>query len=382
MSTHAFSSPSAAGQSEKCPAAPFRRDAAKRRSTFALNYIGYRNPKVKSMFTEDNAAADSGTFLHDQQEGLLKHGIPLDGIEDAFERDGIQRICDDIKAEMDVATAYGIEDRLFNDGVDSFGSADFWATLVGNLILADDVKFDGKWLHVRDLKTGRTEVQSEGNSQGLRYGCGVMEKLGWPEDIEYVKITIDAFRFPSSSWVITRQELLDYWNNTFRPAMLANNRLNPPAVAGDHCTFCDARVHCAEFLEWADQPVKQEVYDNEFQELDTEYLEDVYLRATQMKDTVDALKAELVLRSEASDFTGDSGLSKLSVKAGATKKYLKRGEEDTVKELLTGVEGAFETKLRSPSALVKLVKDDLELADKLGHLIVENQNKPSLVIKK
>ena len=118
-----------------------------------------------------------------------------------------RRIVAELRQEMEEAEEYGIEDKLFNDGVNSFGSADFWARHIYATTDENDMDVSGEYVHVRDLKTGYGEVVSEDNSQGLRYACGVMEKLGWPEGVDYIRITIDAFRFPSSSWDISREDL-------------------------------------------------------------------------------------------------------------------------------------------------------------------------------
>lgn len=385
MSDHAFSSPSAASRTENCAASALRGSMVTRRTKFIQNYLGYSNPKLAAMFEENNQAADHGTFLHDQQEQLLKHGVPLDAIEDPFERDGIQRICDDILEEQQHAIGFGVEDRLFNDGVDSFGSSDAWALIDGGellLTLDDGFEYTGKWLHNRDLKTGRVEVDAKDNSQGLRYSCGVMEKLGWPEDVHWIKITIDAFRFPSSSWIISRRKLLAYWVDTFRPAMLANNRLNPVATPGDHCHWCQAKVHCAEFIGHVSGDLPEEIFDNNFDPLDTAVLEDVYSKATQMKDIVGQLKAELILRNEAAEFTGQVGLNAYKIKAGNSVMFFKEGTGPDVEKALAKsgkLEVAQTRKLRSASAISKLIADDEQLAKDLEGYIVKSQNKPSLV---
>lgn len=377
---HAFSSPSSSKQSEACPAAPFRKKAAQRRNTFVLNYIGYRRPNVAAAFAQDNAAADSGTFLHGQMEGLLKDGIPM-SIEDPYELSCMEEICAELKAKMDVAEQYGIEDKLFNDGVASFGSADFWAIIVEASTDENDNHVETKTLHVDDLKTGYVQVDAEGNTQALRYACGVMEKLDWPEDIELIRVGILSFRFPASSWTVTRAELLDYWLNTFRPSMLANNRLNPVAVPGDHCKYCDAIPHCAEFWQHIDKGLPKETFDTDFKELDTETLERLYLTAQQAADATKSLYAELILRSEVdTDFGQEGGLSLLKVKQGNSRSFYsdEKAVEDLVKTTL-GDKAYAKPKLVGASALKKLVKDDPELVKQVEDLIVTTNNKPSLI---
>ena len=374
MAAHAFSGPSSRSRHMLCAAAALYESIVKRRNGFITNYIGYRKPALAALFDDSNPAADHGTYLHDQLEKLLVDGEAMQ-IEDAFELSCMQEIADGLKNDMEDATEYGVEDRLFNDGIDSFGTADFWAIHASTkLEMPDRGVYGGRWLQVADLKTGRGEVDAKENKQGMEYACGVMEKLDWPEDVEYIRIEILAFRFPSSSWVITRQQLLDYWVNELRPSMYATNQVNPVATAGDHCQWCRAKAYCPTFVEHTDV----DVINIDLKSFDTVELEGIYSKAVLASKAVDQLKAELILREEVKEF-GGKGLIGLKVKPGASRTIIQSKDAATVKSLVKDIDGATKTEVVGASALLKVLKEHPDVLEKVEPLIQKVQNKPSLV---
>lgn len=390
---HAYAGPSSADKSEGCPAAPLYQSIVSRYRGFLKNYICYKRPHLVQYFEKNTKAADHGTYLHSQQEAFLVDGVVMD-IEDDFERSMLERICEEIKDLMDVTEEFGIEDRLFNDGVDSFGTADFWAVFAADTKAEAMVKqsveklYEGvpidcvRLLNVRDLKTGRGEVHSEDNKQGMRYACGVMEKLGWPEDITHLKITIDAVQFPSTSWVITHEQLKDYWLNVFRPSMYANNGLAPKPVAGLHCKWCEAKVHCREFHEFMGIPVMNKVVEIGMENVDTEELEDLYLALQIGVNMIDDLKAELLARQEEYEFLGTGGLTKLREQSGAKRSYVRDAKivEAAIKELPKEVQDQMYTRsLKNPAAIRTILKgQDKSVLERVNRGIVDTTNKSSL----
>ena len=374
MAAHAFSGPSARSRHMPCAASALYESIVTRRNGFIINYIGYRNPALAALFGDTNPAAEHGTYLHDQLEKLLVDGEAMQ-IEDAFERSCMEEIAGGLKDDMGDATEYGVEDRLFNDGIDSFGTADFWALHDKKpLTLNDDSIFSGRWLQVDDLKTGRGEVAARENKQGMEYACGVMEKLGWPEEVKYIRIGILAFRFPSSQWVITRQRLLDYWVNELRPSMYATNHVNPVATAGDHCQWCKAKAYCPAFVEHTDV----DVVNIDLKSFDTEELEGIYSKALLASKAVDQIKAELILREEVKEF-GGKGLVGMKVKPGASRTIIQSKDSATVKSLVEGIEGATKTELVGASSLLKVLEDHPDVLKQVEPLVQKVQNKPSLI---
>ena len=168
-----------------------------------------------------------------------------------------------------------------------------------------------------------------------------------------------------------------YWTETFRPAMLANNRLNPPATAGDHCKWCDARPHCAEFAEHISQPMPKEVFEKTFDELDTARLEELYSIASLAKEAMDNLKAELIVRSEATEFGGEP-LTGYKVKQGNNATYV--SDAVSLEQVVADIPEAYAApKMKSPAALRALFKDQPEVLAKVNNYLIDRRNKPSLV---
>ena len=234
-----------------------------------------------------------------------------------------------------------------------------------------------EYVHVRDLKTGYGEVVSEDNSQGLRYACGVMEKLGWPEGVDFVRITIDAFRFPSSSWDISREDLWTYWTETFRPAMLANNRLNPrlrqvitvSGVTHDHTVLSSQSTSVSR--------CRKKFSKKTFDELDTARLEELYSIASLAKEAMDNIKAELIVRSEATEFGGEP-LTGYKVKQGNNATYV--SDAVSLEQVVADIPEAYAApKMKSPAALRALFKDQPEVLAKVNNYLIDRRNKPSLV---
>ena len=390
MSAHAFSSPSAGAASALCPARPLRAGMVKRRNKFVHEFRAYTDDPLRTMFEDSGPAAAHGTYLHSQLENLLVDGVAME-IDDAFERDGMERIAAQINAEREVALEFHAEERLHNYGVDSGGTVDT-IFLHDNTVfpltrdgapLEDVVPLEGvgaQWLHLPDLKTGRVEVHAEDNEQLKRYACGAMARYNWDEDITHVMLSIYAFRFPSSSWVISREDLMDYWVNDFRVSMWHNNAINPQAIAGDlQCQYCEAAGVCPESLAFAAAILPDEVIDGSFGNISTVQLEEVYAQVSTAASAMEKIKAELLLRESTADFNPDNALTGYKRKNGAKRSFYK--DEQGVAALVEKIDGAIISKPAGASALRKLLKGDehKELLETVNELIVDSQNKPSLI---
>lgn len=130
-----------------------------------------------------------------------------------------------------------IEERLdFSRWVpDGFGTGDC-------VILAD------KELHIIDFKYGLgVLVEAENNSQMQCYALGAIDTYDGIYDIETVKMTIfQPRRSNVSTAVMTKQDLLDWADNTLAPvAKLAING-EGEFKAGEHCQFCKIKAICRE----------------------------------------------------------------------------------------------------------------------------------------
>lgn len=116
---------------------------------------------------------------------------------------------------------------------DAFGTADA-------LIIGDN------HLYVVDLKYGQgVEVSAEGNAQMSCYALGALDLFDALYDIESITMTIFQPRRENiSSWTISREKLLDWAENTLRPAAELARKGEGEYASGSWCQFCKARREC------------------------------------------------------------------------------------------------------------------------------------------
>ena len=134
-----------------------------------------------------------------------------------------------------------IEQKLdFSEYVpDGFGTGDC-------LLISDNQ------LQVIDFKYGTgVEVSSEKNPQMMCYGLGALLLYDGIYDIESIKMTIFQPRKQNnSSYKISKDELLDWAQNTLKPAAALAAKGEGEFKAGDHCRFCKLKNKCRKRAEY------------------------------------------------------------------------------------------------------------------------------------
>ena len=117
---------------------------------------------------------------------------------------------------------------------ESFGTADC-------VILADGC------MEVIDFKFGKgVEVKAEGNPQMLIYALGAYDEFSIGYAIKEVCMTIVQPRIANiDEWRIPIQQLLDWGENTLRPAADAAFVGAGELAPGDHCRFCPVKATCS-----------------------------------------------------------------------------------------------------------------------------------------
>ena len=104
----------------------------------------------------------------------------------------------------------------------------------------------GETLHVIDFKYGKgVKVDAENNPQMKLYALGVLEQYGMFYNISNIKMSIVQPRIDNiSSSEISKQELLDWGNNTVIPQAQKAFMGLGEYVKGEHCRFCRAKGAC------------------------------------------------------------------------------------------------------------------------------------------
>ena len=122
----------------------------------------------------------------------------------------------------------------------------------------DAVIISDESLEICDLKYGRgVPVYAENNPQARCYGLGAINEFGVLFDFDVVRNTIIQPRLDSiTEETISREELLDWGENTLKPLAELAFKGEGEFKPGEHCQFCVARAICAARVEAAMQTFK------------------------------------------------------------------------------------------------------------------------------
>ena len=122
---------------------------------------------------------------------------------------------------------------------DGFGTGDA-------CIVADDT------LHVIDLKYGTgIIVDAQWNPQMMCYALGLLEAYDGIYEIKNVRMTIFQPRRENiSTFGLTKEQLLDWAENTLRPIAEQAWKGEGDFRAGSHCQFCGVKASCRKRAEY------------------------------------------------------------------------------------------------------------------------------------
>ena len=111
---------------------------------------------------------------------------------------------------------------------------------------SDAVLIYGDTLEVFDLKYGKgVKVEAENNAQMMCYALGAYCGPGEFYDIKNVRMTIIQPRLRhESSWAMSADDLLNWANNTLRPAARLAFNGEGEQLPGEHCRFCKVAAKC------------------------------------------------------------------------------------------------------------------------------------------
>lgn len=357
---HSFLSPSNT-IAAKCPAAAQRQHLVEERISFLKDKGSYlfnspQREKFLAAITVDEELANLGTAVHkiyeDRLEGLetIPEGMKKLGVVDPFIEDGLEHLAREVEEQMSLAAYAGTETKTKNLGVNSGGSLDAWYVIYPRL-------------SVRDLKSGRIEVLAEDNVQLLRYGCGLMDHLGWPKEITHIDLHIDGLHFSSSKWTVTHQELREWRDGELLEFMTTGNLLNPPAIPGGHCEHCSAKAHCGESQGWVKSGINQ--FPTNFLEAKTEDLEDLFILMKVAKNMHEQIRDELKQRFA----SGFAQPSKLKVLPGRS--YTKFKVEDQ-RHIIDSITLSPEITLNKP--------EEIKTPNQLMKVVGENEKLKQLIM--
>lgn len=268
--THSILSASASHRWAKCPASAYwshvkgssapafaAREGTGLHSLLETALLEGRNAEsFKYVVIADDAGTPEAVKITEEQKDVLREAL-----------DYIRAIGGNVQAEQRIF--YG-EELGVSDDV-AFGTGDV------TIVAPND--FGGVNLHIVDLKTGRTPVRAERNSQLALYAAGALRELELVEDVAEVHLHIIQPRIfgGSNVWVTTPAEIADFVAAMREPAkrvieIIDQSKLTegytPPDDAyqpdADGCTFCPAANNpCAAQMKLAHDTVMQMFDDAE-----------------------------------------------------------------------------------------------------------------------
>lgn len=140
---------------------------------------------------------------------------------------------------------------------------------------ADAIVIENGTLHIIDLKTGANLVQAEDNSQLKIYAYGAYEELSVFHEIDKIVLHIVQNNERTggdrtNSWQTTPDEIVDWVDNTVKPAAEEALSDNARCIPGEtQCRWCEAASFCEAANKHAD-----ELLDDLFEDIEEDDVKD------------------------------------------------------------------------------------------------------------
>lgn len=187
--------------------------------------------KVSQLYPSiSNAAADRGT---------VKHAIAALHLENGTESKEA-----DIKVYLNAVRNSAVDGELYVEKKVTIVPDKCWGT-------SDSFVLNPNWLHLFDYKNGKSAVHAVDNYQLKIYTLGVVHDFGITDRDMPVTLTIvqpnASSGWPVKPWDTTIGHIMKFMPKV-EEAIEKAEKPNPPAVAGSHCFWCPAKIHCQTYL--------------------------------------------------------------------------------------------------------------------------------------
>lgn len=106
------------------------------------------------------------------------------------------------------------------------------------------------WMYGFDLKYGKSPVPAVNNPQLMLYGLGLVREYELKRDHQCTLSIVQpnaSSGWPVKKWNTDVAYLLKFYEEVKR-AIDEGLKENPKAVAGHHCFWCPAKMHCQAYL--------------------------------------------------------------------------------------------------------------------------------------
>jgi hypothetical protein len=249
---------------------------------------------------------------------------------------------------------------------ESFGTADCVILSIGTM-------------EVIDYKHGKgVPVYPQWNNQLMLYGLGAMRKYDMLYSIDNVRLTIVQPRIDNiSSWEISVDELLEWAENTLKPAAQLAFEGKGELNAGNWCKFCAVKNRCRKLYE-----ANMELAKYEFAQpalLSDEEISDILSKSGMLVEWANSIH----------EYALDQAIKNKKVWPGyklvegtSRRKWID-DEEKIVETIFEKIPEAsedeiYDSKLKSITNIEKLYGKK-KVAAALSSVIVKSQGKPTLV---
>lgn len=247
---------------------------------------------------------------------------------------------------------------------------------------------------VIDAKFGYTEVLAEGNTQGLMYGSGVVEKFSLVDEFRNVTFVIEQPLRTNSEHTYTVAQINEWVEQNAAKAakailihkMVGERALKEEdfAPAEKTCQWCKAKAVCpalkakVEELIETDFETIQEV-DHEFiaESITIEKLAEVFPHLELLEDWIKAVRA----RIEHEVFAGNK-VPGVKVVAGkrANRQWSSDEEaEALMKKFKMKQDQMYDLKLLGPKPILEALKDQPRRLKQIEALVTQAEGKPHVV---
>lgn len=200
---------------------------------------------------------------------------------------------------------------------------------------ADAVVVFGRNLHIIDLKSGRTPVQSKDNKQMLTYALGAWDRYG-RTNFDFIHLHI--FQPSNVSTIVYGADRMLRWvEELVVIGERADDPFEKPNPSAKACHFCKAKTVCPAMREKVLESAKQDFQENNLEKL----LDDAKLAITWAESIQEQAKQSILDGKDAGKWYLKNGRKMVSYKdkVGAEAYFAENAQ-------------AFE--LKSPSALKKI----------------------------
>ena len=306
---------------------------------------------------EAGDAARLGTQLHDEAELALMFG---DDHADPIVSDYL-KYCRDLFTDGEMKAEMKVSLEKYVKGMK--GTADC-------VIVTDD-----RHLHVIDLKTGRSKVPVENNTQLMAYALGVLQELEHPVKKITLHIAQPAIGY-MEGWTISKKALKQFGKELKEAAELCFEDEPVFSPTESNCRWCSAAPHCEALKNKMTAVMREDFNGKKFEPAPPETLNDEQLDLIlRNKSFIERYLAQVEKSAVARLLEGEKLSGWQLVYAKTNRRWAANAEQEL--EKLLGESAFAPKKLIGISAAEKVLGDRAAIAS----LTVKPEGGPKLALK-